>query len=317
MSKNKNNSKVNRNLKDSLFRYLFGLENHKDWTLQLFNALNNTDYENPDAIEFTTSENIVFMKPRNDTSFLLYGIVSMWEHQSTYCANMALRFYMYYAQQLKLLIEKSEFSLLGTAKIMLTPPQFVVFYNGEKEEPDEVPIHMNEHFPEDGQKIELNARMLNINLNHNQALMDKCPPLREYAWLIEEIRKNKREKKSDWESIGLAIERMPYHYEIKEILMKEKAMVMDIIMTEMEYRRELQKIARGMAMDMAQEMAQEEFNKGIEQGIEQGRTEGKETIITLMISDGWTDEEILSLCKGHVNTEEIKRIRKEHPLQKS
>ena len=72
-----------------------------------------------------------------------------------------------------------------------------------------------------------------------------------------------------------------------------------------------------MAQGIAQEMAQEGFNKGIEQGRTEGRAAEKETTMIRMISDGWTDEAILSFYEGHVNEEEIKRIRKEHSLQKS
>ena len=41
---------VNRQYKDRLFKFLFGNPEHKEWTLSLYNAVNGTDYNNPDDI---------------------------------------------------------------------------------------------------------------------------------------------------------------------------------------------------------------------------------------------------------------------------
>ena len=38
---------TNRNHKDRFFIFLFGNEAHKDWTLSLYNAINDTNYTNP------------------------------------------------------------------------------------------------------------------------------------------------------------------------------------------------------------------------------------------------------------------------------
>lgn len=38
--------------------------------------------------------------------------------------------------------------------------------------------------------IELKVTMININYGHNKELMNKCKSLKEYTWLIVEIRRN-------------------------------------------------------------------------------------------------------------------------------
>ncbi len=52
---------VNREHKDRLFTFLFGEKGNKEWTLSLYNAVNNTHYMDPDIIEFTTMEDAVYM----------------------------------------------------------------------------------------------------------------------------------------------------------------------------------------------------------------------------------------------------------------
>lgn len=80
-------------------------------------------------------------------------------------------------------------SLYGTKRIMLPTPQCVVFYNGEKEIPEEEILRLSDSF--EGRKegagadIELTVRMFNINHGHNQELMGKCQVLREYAAFAE------------------------------------------------------------------------------------------------------------------------------------
>ena len=43
---------VNREYKDRLFSFLYGSEDNKEWTLDLYNAVNGTDYKDPSAIQF-------------------------------------------------------------------------------------------------------------------------------------------------------------------------------------------------------------------------------------------------------------------------
>ena len=58
----------NRNYKDTLFRKLFG-ENREN-ALSLYNAVNGTHYTNAEDLEFTTLDDVVYMKMKNDVSFI-------------------------------------------------------------------------------------------------------------------------------------------------------------------------------------------------------------------------------------------------------
>ena len=46
--------------KDRLFTFLFGSEENKGWTLSLYNAVNGSFYQDPNAIEITTIKEIKY-----------------------------------------------------------------------------------------------------------------------------------------------------------------------------------------------------------------------------------------------------------------
>lgn len=81
----------NREYKDTVFRFLFGNPDNLDFTLLLYNAVNNTNYTDKEDIEITTIGNVVHIKIKNDVSFLVDSRMNIYEHQSTYyvvaCGN--------------------------------------------------------------------------------------------------------------------------------------------------------------------------------------------------------------------------------------
>lgn len=80
--------KGNRKYTDRLFRLLFS---DKQSLLELYNALNQTSYTNPDDLEITTLDDVLYMKMKNDISILLDDYLSLYEHKSTFNPNMPLR----------------------------------------------------------------------------------------------------------------------------------------------------------------------------------------------------------------------------------
>lgn len=94
----------NRNVKDRLFCYIF--ERDRAALLQLYNALNHTDYRDPQALQVVTLDNVVYMSMKNDMAFLLAGALNLYEHQSTFCPNLPLRFLLYIAAEYEGLVAK-------------------------------------------------------------------------------------------------------------------------------------------------------------------------------------------------------------------
>ena len=81
----------NNQYKDRLFTFLFGSEENRAWTLSLYNAVNNSNYKDPSAIEITTIKEIMFMGMWNDVSFLMTDEMNLFEQQSTYNPNYKFR----------------------------------------------------------------------------------------------------------------------------------------------------------------------------------------------------------------------------------
>ena len=80
-----------KDYKDRLFKFIFGNPENRQWTLSLYNAINGTDYTNPDDIQFNTIGDAVYMRMKNDISFIVAFEMDLWEHQSSFNPNMPMR----------------------------------------------------------------------------------------------------------------------------------------------------------------------------------------------------------------------------------
>lgn len=59
--------------------------------LEVYNAMNDTAYDNPNELTITTLENAVYLGMKNDVSFIIGSQLILYEHQSTINPNMPLR----------------------------------------------------------------------------------------------------------------------------------------------------------------------------------------------------------------------------------
>ena len=72
---------IQREYKDRLFNFIFGSEENKAWTLSLYNAVNGTDYTDPDEVQINTIKEVLYLGMHNDTSFLLMDDMNLYEQQ--------------------------------------------------------------------------------------------------------------------------------------------------------------------------------------------------------------------------------------------
>ena len=107
----------------------------KDYAAEVYNVLNGSSYPS-DMIEIKKHNSGVILSVRNDASFLVDSYLNLYEHQSTYCPNMPLRFMIYFAAIIQDIIAENEYDLYGRKKIMLPTPKFVVFYNCLQKRPE-------------------------------------------------------------------------------------------------------------------------------------------------------------------------------------
>lgn len=74
------NVQITKEYKDRLFRLVFG---EKEDLLALYNAVNASAYTDPEQLQIVTLENMLYLKMKNDISFLIGDILNLYEHQST------------------------------------------------------------------------------------------------------------------------------------------------------------------------------------------------------------------------------------------
>ena len=251
--------KINRKYKDRLFRFVF--RDKKD-LLELYNAINGTDYHNTEELEVNTLEDVLYLGMKNDMSFLLDTSMSLYEHQSTWNENMPLRGLLYFAELYQRYLEENGYRLTGTGRRLPLPfPRYVVFYNGTKEEPDQTQLLLSDSFKGvEGEvpSLECRAVVLNINYGHNQAIMERCRRLKDYSEFIEEIRRNLRAGMVLEDAVEQGINACMERGILSDILSKSKMEVRKMLLTEYDERAEREYLRK------------EAIEIGLEEGLEQG-----------------------------------------------
>ena len=239
-------SRINRRYKDSLFRKVFS--NKKD-LLDLYNALNGTDYSNEEELTVTTLEDVVYISVKNDLSFLVGGTINLYEHQSSYNPNMPVRGLMYFARLYQEYIDSSEINVFSTVLKHLPVPAFIVFYNGTREEPDRTILRLTDAFVSANGKtaenacLECAATMLNINYGHNYELMQKCRRLEEYSLFVAEVRKWIEAGGDRKQAVDDAVDVCIDQGILRDILIRERTAIVKMVLscTKKQYERLVEK----------------------------------------------------------------------------
>ena len=109
---------ANKKYKDTVFRMLFSDRKN---LLSLYNAINGTGYADPEKLEIVTLENAIYMGMKNDLAFIIDTNLFLYEHQSTYNANMPLRDLFYIAGEYQKLVDHK--SLYSSALQKIPAPK--------------------------------------------------------------------------------------------------------------------------------------------------------------------------------------------------
>lgn len=177
--------KPRRDYKDTLFRLLFRDRNR---LLSLYNAVNGTSYNSPEDLTVVTLENAVYMNMKNDVAFLVDFHLNLYEHQSTWNPNMPLRNLFHVAKEYQTLTRDE--SLYAPQLVKIPTPNFVVFYNGDREIGDSCVLKISDSFehPTEDPGLELKVKILKIAPGKNSELLDTCQTLKEYMLFVERVR---------------------------------------------------------------------------------------------------------------------------------
>ena len=305
---------INFQYKDRLFRLLFGREEYKENVLDLYNALNNSDYKDVSELELFTIEDVIYIKMKNDVAFILDSYLSLWEQQSTDNPNMPVRGLMYFGKLYSKYIKSRKLNIYGTKQIMIPTPRYVVLYNGAK---DAVPIktlRLSDSFinPDKSGNFEWTATVYNLSLrNHNgykkssyesqklfemqstfvdsrdkdhmiqdekqiMNLRNRCRVLDEYMILIERIRDFLSENNDIAKAVDAAVVSCINDGILTEFLSIHRSEVLDMCITEFDEKT---------------------FIEGIkEEGREEGMEKERESLVLKMLKNGKKPKSISDFC---------------------
>ena len=274
---------VRQKYKDRLFRKVF---QDKNDLLSLYNAVSHTDYKDPAALEITTIDSAIYMSMKNDLSFLIGSVMNLYEHQSTFNPNMPLRGLSYFARLYESYTTRQKHNVYGRKLIRLPMPQYIVFYNGREDQPDESWLKLSDAFlppfkEGDAPVLECRVRMLNINLGHNLPLMQDCRRLWEYSAFMDEVSRNLGRGFSLERAVNAAMDNCIRQDILKDILLQSRSEVLLMFLTEYDEK---------FLLDQTFEEGRE---TGLEQGLKQGRKLGLEQGQKLGLEQG--QEQILFL----------------------
>ena len=231
-------SNGNREFKSDVFSMLM---EDKENALSVYNALNGTSLTNADELEIHTLDKGVSLTIRNDAAFVVDAALSIYEHQSTVCPNMPVRNLIYYTTIVSKILKNK--NIYGKKMITIPVPKFVVFYNGEQEQPEKYDMKLSDAFEKktDNPELELVCKVYNINFGKNKELLERCRVLKEYMIFVDYVRKYHEEQGYDEleKAINKAIDRCIEEGVLANFLMENRAEVVKVTQLDYTFDRQI------------------------------------------------------------------------------
>lgn len=266
---------LNDKYKDSLFRRVFGAEDTRSarWRLELYNALSGRNHTNPDDLEITTLENVIYIKIKNDVSFLVDSQMNLWEHQSTQNPNMPLRGLFYFAVLYHRHLVNIDEALFTTKLVKIPAPQYVVFYNGNDDADDISKLRLSDAFLDfDSQgDFEWTATMININKNHNERLHKSCKALYDYCSFVDRIKSNIKTGMEKEAAIDEAIDWAVQENLLEGFIKEQRAEVRMNLLTDFD-QEQYDRIRR-----------REGYEEGVSEGAQQKAMEAAKNLLQMKV----------------------------------
>ena len=261
---------TNRNYKDSVFVDLFAHDiTAKENFISLYNALHGTKLDaKTTEVQPVMLEQVLYMKFYNDIAMLVDGkIVVMIEHQSTINENMPFRMLEYIARIYEKITDpKKKF---GKSLMKLPMPEFYVFYNGKDDFPSETVMKLSDAFMELNDNLlsdcdlknhiknqifplEISVKVININVDKENPILQHCKVLNEYSEFIEQVKFNIEYEIPD--PFTKAIKQSSKNGFLTDYLQRKSTEVQNMLLMEYDYATDIE-VQR-----------EEAFEKGISQG---------------------------------------------------
>ena len=303
-------AQTNRNYKDSVFIDLFTRdETAKENFISLYNALHRTNLDaKTTEVQTVILEQVLYMKFYNDIAMLVDGkIVVLVEHQSTINENMPFRMLEYIARIYEKITDpKKKF---GKSLMKLPMPEFYVFYNGKEDFPSETVMKLSDAFMDLDDNLlsdcdlknhiknqifplEISVKVININVDKENPILQHCKVLNEYSEFIEQVKFNIDHKIPD--PFTKAIKQSSKNGFLTDYLQRKSTEVQNMLLMEYDYATDIE-VQR-----------EEAFEKGVSKGVSQGEHQAKiETAKNMIAKKIPTD--IIADCTG-ISVDEIKKL---------
>ena len=266
-----NNVTANREYKSNVFAMLFS---DKEKLLELYNALNKSNYTMEDELEIVTLKNAIYMSMKNDLAFVLDCRLMLYEHQSTPNPNIPLRDLFYVAKEYEKMVATR--SLYSRRKVKIPAPHFIMFYNGRQKQVERMELKLSDlyHISEEEPMLELKVLLLNINEGHNEELKECCQTLKEYMQFVDRARKYAYEEKMKLnEAIEQAVTECIEEGILEEFLRSNRAEVVTMSIFEFDEEKELKLLREA------------EYQYGVEIGTERGRLYERRNLILELLEE--------------------------------
>ena len=273
--------KPNRMYKASMFVDLFS---EPEKLIELYNAIEGTDYPPDTKVEIATLGDALFMDRINDLAFVLGGkLVVLVEHQSTLNENMPLRFLIYLGRVYEKIIDSG--MLYHRSLVKIPAPDFIVLYNGGSDLPERSPLRLSDAFesaPELGGRfpLELEAAVYNVNKGHNSALVRRSETLDGYVTFIDKVRGHIASGLEPTEALTKAIQECIDNGVLVSYLERNGSEVLNMLTQEWDWDK---------ALDTR-------FMEGVQKGEKKGEKKGADLkereMLHRMLSGGMKPEDI-------------------------
>ena len=242
-----------RNHKDTMFCRLFS---EPEKALSLYNAIRGTQYNDVSKLEIVTMENSLYILMKNDVGILLNNRLALIEHQSSMNPNMPLRGLLYFSRTIDGLLtrEGRKAQIYRNELVKIPTPEYYILYNGTEEDFETKDLRLSDAFEHMTTGYEWTAHMININIGHNEHILNASKDLLGYSTLVSYIRAYMAEEMQRDAAIDKAVQRCIDEGHLREFLLK------------------VQGEARYMLFDFDQDLYDETMK---EIGREEGREEGE------------------------------------------
>ncbi len=255
----------NREYKSDVFTMLM---EYPEYALQVYNAINGSDYDDPSIVEIKTLARGFSLTVHNDSAFVVDSNLSIYEHQSSVCPNMPLRSLIYFADIMRPYIKNTD--IYSRKLINIPTPQFVVLYNGEVEHPEISRQKLSDAFihKTDSPEIELVCTVYNINSGKNKKLVDNCSVLSGYMTFVNYVRLYNKDESIPTlaEAIKKAMDRCIDEDILKDFFISQYDEVQKVVELDYTFENRLKM----------------QYRDAKEEGREEGREEAREQSVELL-----------------------------------